>query len=39
MTHLLHTSVCVEYLRGGVTHNLAEFSRIPGLGLEDWTTT
>lgn len=43
--YLLDTNVCIETVRGAialvqglilVTHNTHEFSRIPGLQLEDW---
>lgn len=49
MIYLLDTDVCVSYLRGKnsaiiearlilVTHNTAEFSRVPGLQYKDWQT-
>lgn len=46
MTYLLDTNACVAVLRDTsalsnslilVTHNTREFSRVPGLVLEDWT--
>jgi tRNA(fMet)-specific endonuclease VapC len=35
---LLNASVALVYDLTLVTHNTADFQRIPGLGLDDWLT-